>query len=88
MRESIINKTNRSVDTRGLLKHMARVRTTSQKLLTEIVQSRDEYQTNESSNSRKFDQYKMFCEHRELTTEMVDEMAEKILIDSDGVRVI
>jgi len=86
--ESIINKTNRSADTRGLLKHMARVRTTSQERLSEIVQSRDEYQTNESSKSRKFDQYNMFCEHSELTPQMVDEMAEKILIDIDGVRVI
>jgi hypothetical protein len=30
----------------------------------------------------------MFCEHSELTPQMVDEMAEKILIDIDGVRVI
>ena len=86
--ESIINKTNRSADTHGLLQHMARVRTISQKRLSEIVQSRDEYQANESSNSKKFDQYKRFCEQSELTTQMVDEMAEKILIDIGGVRVI
>jgi len=86
--ESIINKTNRSADTQGLLQHMARVRSISQKRLSEVVQARDEYQTNESSNAKKFELYHMYCGYSELTTQMVNEMVEKILIDIDGVRVV
>ena len=86
--ESVKNNTNASADIRGLLLHLMRVRSITQKRLSDIVQARDEYLANESSSSKKFDQYKMFCEHSELTTQMVSEMAEKILIDIDGVRVI
>ena len=85
--ESIIDKTIQSADIQGLLRHLARTRSISQKRISEIVQSRDDYQTNESSGSRMFDLYRMFCEHSELTVQMVNKMAEKIQIDIGGVRV-
>jgi len=86
--ESVINNTSRSADIQGLLRHLMRTRATLQKRLADVVQARDEYQENESPNSKKFQPFHMFRDCTELTPQMLEEMVERVFVDIGGVRVV
>jgi hypothetical protein len=86
--ESVIKHTNRSADIQGLLQHLMRIRTILQERLADVVRMRDDYQVSESSNSTKFRLYFKFRKCNELTSQMLDEMVEKVLVDMDRVRVM
>jgi DNA invertase Pin-like site-specific DNA recombinase len=86
--DSVIKHTNRLPDVQGLLQHLARVRTALQERLSNTIRMRNEYQDGKSSNSNKFLPYLMFGECNELTSQMLDELVEKVFVEMDGVRVV
>jgi hypothetical protein len=86
--DSVTDKTIRSADIQGLLRHLVRVRTVSQERLSDIIRERGDYQANESYDSIKFQRYHMLHECKELTSQMLAEMVDRALVDLDGVRII
>lgn len=77
-----------NTDIHELLQYLAKVRSMLKQNIGDIIQSREDYQRNETLGSEKYLLYLKYHECNELTEEMLCDMVGKVLVDLDGVRMI
>jgi len=82
---SVNNQRTRSADFRGLMTYLRRVRATLEKQISELKNSKEEYQKNKISDSEKALSYLPFLECSEITEEMVSKMIERIYVNVGSV---